>query len=104
MQALNHEFFKSEPKVCELSEMPVLEKEFHETLLKNEVKGQQKQKSWSLSGNQYNPDKPFQSFAISRFGSSKNVQSSNLSKVIKDERDAKNKEKIPQKSFSLSAQ
>ncbi|CAD8099994.1 unnamed protein product [Paramecium primaurelia] len=41
VQALNHDFFKQEPKPCQLSEMPQFEKEFHETLLKNEMRLQQ---------------------------------------------------------------
>ncbi|CAD8188311.1 unnamed protein product [Paramecium pentaurelia] len=41
IQALNHDFFKQEPKACQPNEMPQFEKEFHETLLKNEMRLQQ---------------------------------------------------------------
>ncbi|CAD8108880.1 unnamed protein product [Paramecium sonneborni] len=41
IQALNHEFFKQDPKPCQPNEMPQFEKEFHETLIKNEMRLQQ---------------------------------------------------------------
>lgn len=43
LKALNHEFFASDPLPSILKDMPFLEKEFHETLLRNENKSQQAQ-------------------------------------------------------------
>ncbi|CAD8079513.1 unnamed protein product [Paramecium primaurelia] len=40
-QALNHEFFKQDPKPCQQNEMPQFDKEFHETLMKNDIRLQQ---------------------------------------------------------------